>query len=249
LAISQDLEPWRQLLAESARSTPAVQRALVDSAFASVERTLLMLNMIEAGQLKATVIDLVHSKMLLNHGNANIRQRAEKLLASAIPADRDKALTAYRPALDMKADARHGKVVFETRCSICHKIGDVGVQVAPDISDSREKTAIQILTDVLQPNRAVDSNYFSYTATTIDGRVHNGILAAESSTSITLKQQEGKSENLLRSEIEDLRCDGISLMPEGLEKDIPLQDMADLVSFIKNWRYLDNTPQAPAAGP
>lgn len=248
LAKSNDLAPWKQLLADSAKSTPAVQRALVDGVFGSVERTMLMLDMIESGQLKPTVIDLIHSKMLLAHKNANVRQRAEKLLAAAIPADREKALVAYRPVLDLKADARHGKAVFEKRCSICHQIGNVGVQVAPDISDSREKTAIQILTDILQPNRAVDSNYFSYTATTTDGRVHTGILAAESSTSITLKQQEGKSENLLRSEIEELRCDGISLMPEGLEKDIPPQDMADLISFIKNWRYLDSTPQAPAAG-
>jgi hypothetical protein len=28
-------------------------------------------------------------------------------------------------------------------------------------------------------------------------------------------------------------------MPDGLEKNITLQQMADLVSFVKNWRYLD----------
>jgi len=33
-------------------------------------------------------------------------------------------------------------------------------------------------------------------------------------------------------------------MPEGLEKDIPMQDMADLISFIKNWRYLESAPSA-----
>jgi hypothetical protein len=38
-------------------------------------------------------------------------------------------------------------------------------------------------------------------------------------------------------------------MPEGLEKDIPMQDMADLISFVKNWRYLDNTPSARDAKP
>ena len=34
-------------------------------------------------------------------------------------------------------------------------------------------------------------------------------------------------------------------MPEGLEKKIDHQQMADLISFIKNWRYLDGrTPLA-----
>jgi hypothetical protein len=28
-------------------------------------------------------------------------------------------------------------------------------------------------------------------------------------------------------------------MPEGLEKSLSLQDVADLIGFLKNWRYLD----------
>jgi hypothetical protein len=28
-------------------------------------------------------------------------------------------------------------------------------------------------------------------------------------------------------------------MPEELEKNITIDDMADLLSFLKNWRYLD----------
>ena len=37
-----------------------------------------------------------------------------------------------------------------------------------------------------------------------------------------------------------LRIDaGVSLMPVGLEKNITVQQMADLISYIKNWRYLN----------
>jgi putative heme-binding domain-containing protein len=163
-----------------------------------------------------------------------------------VPADREKVLAQYQPVLKMDAEPMRGKAIFKNRCSICHKIGDVGVQFAPDISDSREKKPEQLLTDILQPNRAIDSNYYSYTATTVDGRVHTGVLSAETSTSVTLKQQEGKSETLRRDEIEDLHNNGVSFMPEGLEKDIPMQDMADLISFIKNWRYLESAPSGAA---
>ena len=44
---------------------------------------------------------------------------------------------------------------------------------------------------------------------------------------------------LARTEIDELRSSGVSLMPEGLERQIPPPEMADLLSFIKNWRYLD----------
>ena len=40
-------------------------------------------------------------------------------------------------------------------------------------------------------------------------------------------------------DIEELHSDGKSLMPVGVERTIPPQDMADLISFIKNWRYLE----------
>jgi hypothetical protein len=45
--------------------------------------------------------------------------------------------------------------------------------------------------------------------------------------------------SLLRADIAELRATGLSLMPEGWDKTLPPQEMADLISFIKNWRYLD----------
>jgi hypothetical protein len=56
-----------------------------------------------------------------------------------------------------------------------------------------------------------------------------------------LRQAEGKTETLSRTDIESIQSTGLSLMPEGLERDLSLQDMADLIAFIKNWRYLEQT--------
>jgi putative heme-binding domain-containing protein len=168
-----------------------------------------------------------------------IAARAKEILAASIPADRQQVLAEYQVALKLPGDPQRGKLVFTKSCADCHHIGDVGVDVAPDISDSRVKQPEQILTDVLQPNRAIDANYISYTVATADGQVLTGILAGETGASITLKQPEGKTITLSRDEIEELQSSGVSLMPEGLEKDIPPQAMADLIAFIKNWRYLD----------
>jgi putative membrane-bound dehydrogenase-like protein len=247
LAKSDDLEPWKQLLTDFPRDTPAIQRTVLDNILPSPKRTALLLDTIESGTLRPTIIDPIHAKLLLQQKNPAIKDRAAKLMASAVPADREKALAAYKAALNLKADTKHGGEVFQKRCSICHKINNVGVSFAPDISDSRERSPLQLLTDIIEPNRAIDSNFFSYSAITTDGHVHNGVLAAETSTSVTLKQQEGKSETLRRDEIEELHNDGVSYMPEGLEKDIPLQDMADLISYIKNWRYLETRPEHSTA--
>ena len=236
---SSQLATWRKLLAGFSQEPPAIRTAILDGVLARPERTSLLLDEFAAGRIKPAALGAAHLDRLLKHSDDKIKERAGQLAAAAVPADRQQVLADYQSVLTMHGDAQRGRHVFEKHCATCHRIGDVGVNVAPDISDSRERTAAQFLTDIIQPNRAIDANYFSYTAATTGGLVHTGILAAETSTSVTLKQAEGKTITLARDEIEELRPSGVSLMPEGLEREIPKQDMADLISFIKNWRYLD----------
>jgi putative heme-binding domain-containing protein len=240
LTKGHDAAPWRALTEAFARETPAIQRAIIDGLLSDSDRISILFDAIAAGTIKPTAVDPIRAKQLLTHKDKSIRERAKKALAAAIPPDREKVLAEYRACLELKADAARGRAAFEKRCAVCHKIGDVGIALAPDISDSRERTPLQLLTDILQPNRAIDSNFFSFTLVTKDGRTHTGVLGAETSTSVTLRQQENKTEVVSRGEIEELYSNGVSYMPEGLEKDISKQEMADLISFIKNWRYLEN---------
>jgi len=239
LARQKDVNAWQQLLDGFSSDTPPIRRAVVDALLSNSEHIKILLNAIEAGQIKANEIDQLQVKRLVENRDTTIKDRAQKLLAAATPADRAKALADYQPVLSMKGDATRGQAVFEKNCAACHRINNIGVNVAPDISDSRAKKYEQILADIIQPNRAIDNNYLGYTVRQLDGTVLTGILAAETATSITLRQQGGKEAVIPRAEIDELRSSGQSLMPEGLERQIPPQDMADLLAFIKNWRYLD----------
>jgi putative membrane-bound dehydrogenase-like protein len=239
LARQNDVIAWQQLLDDFSSDTPAVRRAMIDGLLLNSNTVKFLLDAIEAGRIKANEIDQLQVKRLIENRDPAIKDRASKLFAAAMPADRAKALVDYQAVLAMKGDATRGQALFEKNCAACHRIAGIGVNVAPDISDSRTKKPEQLLADILQPNRAIDNNYLGYTLRQLDGTVLTGILAAETATSITLRQQGGKEAVVPRSEIDELRSSGQSLMPEGLERQIPPQDMADLLSFIKNWRYLD----------
>jgi putative membrane-bound dehydrogenase-like protein len=238
---SGKLAAWQELVAEFAGQPPAWQGAVLDGLLASGNRTTLLLDELAAGRITSAELGAQRLPKLLNHADAALKARAEKVLSDAAPADRKQVLEDYQIVLDMKGDPAAGRAVFQKHCAACHRIGDVGYTFAPDISDSREKTPTQILTDILQPNRAVDANFFNYAALTYDGLTHDGILTAETPTSITLKQGEGKEVTLLREDVDQFASTGRSLMPEGLEKEISHQQMADLIAFIKNWRYLDGS--------
>jgi putative membrane-bound dehydrogenase-like protein len=249
LARQSDLKPWQGLLEGFPSETPPIRRAVVEGLLTNLERTKLLLDLVDEERIKPAEIDLTQVRRLTNHRDASIKQRAEKLFAAATPADRAKALEDYQPVLSVKGNAVSGQAVFEKNCAACHRIAGIGSNVAPDISDSRTKKYEQLLADIIQPNRAIDNNYLGYTVRLADGQVLTGILTAETATSITLRQQGGKDAVIPRAEVEELKSTGQSLMPEGLERNIPPQEMADLLAFIKNWRYLDGRTPLSGEGP
>ena len=55
---------------------------------------------------------------------------------------------------------------------------------------------------------------------------------SETSTNITLVGPDGKQHQLLRNELDELTSTGKSMMPEGLEKDLSPQDLADIIEFV-----------------
>ena len=67
---------------------------------------------------------------------------------------------------------------------------------------------------------------------TDSGRILTGMITAETANSLTLRRADGTSETVLRIDIEELRSTGLSFMPEGLEKQIDVPAMADLLAYL-----------------
>ena len=123
--------------------------------------------------------------------------------------------------------------MYEKSCSKCHRINGVGHNVGPDISDTRARARDALLYDILDPNRRVDPQFTECVVVTTDGRLFNGLMIAESSESITLRQPEGREQIIPRSDIDELKTSSKSLMPEGIERDVTVEQMADVLEFLK----------------
>jgi putative membrane-bound dehydrogenase-like protein len=191
---------------------------------------------IEARQIGAGEIDRDVKQLLMNHPTPALRDRARKLFAGDRRGNVAAILEAYRPALEQMGSADRGRAIYERRCATCHRAGNLGHAVGPDLASVQNKSPGDLSVAILDPNREVQPNYISYTLVTRDGIVHTGIIAAESAAGITLRRADAKEDRVLRSEVEELASTGKSLMPEGLEKDVAPAEMADLVAFIKSLR-------------
>jgi putative heme-binding domain-containing protein len=211
-----------------------VRREVIDGLVKRPEWLSELFAVIEAKKLGAGEIGRDVRQLLMNHPNPTIRDRALRVFAADRSHDVSAALAAYRPALERSARADRGRGVYERRCSTCHRVGEFGHAVGPDLASVQNKSPADLLVAIIDPNREVQPNFVSYTLVTRQGTVHTGIIVAESAAGVTLRRADAKEDRVLRSEIEELASTGKSLMPQGLEKDISPPEMADLIAFIKS---------------
>ena len=212
--------------------TPSLKSQVLDLLLSRDAWLRELLRGIKQNDIPAANIDAKHRQRLLGQKDEQVRTRAAKLFASAISPDREMVLESYRVVASMPGDRIRGKAVFAKTCAACHRLQEIGHEVGPDLAALSNKTPEYLLTEILAPNKNVDARYVEYAAVTKAGRLFTGILANETATSITLKGQEAKEQVLLRSELEELKSTEKSLMPEGLEKDLSRQDLADLIAYL-----------------
>jgi putative membrane-bound dehydrogenase-like protein len=226
------LKPWRAY-------SPPLRREVTEALLRQPDRIRALLTEVKAGRVRPGEIDVQRRRQLLSSGPPDLRKQARELLQDSLPTDRKKVVAAYRAALKLKGDPQRGREVFRKNCATCHRVAGIGVDVGPDIADSRTRTPEALLVDILDPNAAIDGNYVNYTVITRNGKTLTGMIAADTGSSVTLKRAENQTETVLRQDIEEIRSSGVSLMPEGLEQQVSVREMADLIHFLKNWRYLD----------
>ena len=222
------------LLAAWPTASPALRREIQEALFARAERLPALLDAIEAKQIRPNLLDPARIAQLRKLPDSKLRERATKLLASAIDADRQKVVDAFKPALDLNGDVARGRALFRKTCATCHQLENVGSEVGPDLKTNiRDKTPEQLLVAILDPSREVDRRFVNYIVETKSGRSVSGVIAAETATSVTLRRAEKIDEVILRSQIESIADTGKSLMPDGLEKELGKQGLADVIAYLR----------------
>jgi putative membrane-bound dehydrogenase-like protein len=222
------------LLAPWTSYSPTSRREVLEALFARVERLGKLLTAIEDKKVPTAQVEPARLEQLRKHPDAALRQRAQKLLAGSGTPDRRKVVEDYKAALDLKSDADRGKMLFKKTCSTCHRLENEGTEVGPDLlSALRNKSAEQLLLDILDPSREVDPRYLNYVVTTKNGRSFTGLIAAETASSITLRRAEKAEDTILREQIDTIEATAKSVMPEGLEMQLSRQDVADVIAYLQ----------------
>lgn len=221
------LRRWSQL-------GPAVRGSALGLLLRRVDTTRLALDAMKEGKMRASALSIDQRVRLLKHSDAKLREQATELFGGAVSSDRQQVARDYEKSLSLVADAHEGAKVFSRICANCHRIDGKGHDAGPDLSDVRNRSKAALLYDILDPNSKVEPRFTAYSVLTLDGVIYNGLVQSETADAIVLKMAEGKQQTIGRAEIDQITVSNVSLMPEGVEKDITPQQMADLLEYLKN---------------
>lgn len=212
--------------------TPNVRTEIVNRLLRRQNWILRLFSAISERTVAISQIPQVRRTILMKSSNPEIKKQAAQFFEGDILSPRKEIIAQYQPALSLQSDLNRGKIVFKRDCLTCHKLGNEGYEVGPNLATIKNRTAPEILVHVLDPNKEVSPNYLEYVVVTDAGLIETGIIVNETPSSITLKKAENKEITILRKNIDEIKSSGKSLMPEGLEKKIKAQEMADLIAYL-----------------
>jgi putative heme-binding domain-containing protein len=206
-----------------------------------------LLTAIDKQQLPATALNANQVRKLLSLGDKDLAALVTKTWGS-VRTERDPlregVILSQRTVIrSLNGDPHKGQELFKKLCGQCHKMHGEGQEVGPDITVNGRGNFEQLLSNVFDPSLVIGASYQARTVVTEDGRVLSGLLVEDNDQRIVLKQQGGKLETIARKDVDEVTVSPLSLMPEGIEKQYPPQEIADLFAFLT----LDKPPSDATA--
>jgi len=232
LAAEDDPAVAKTLATLYAESTPAVQEVILRSLFAKKNWLPVIVEGLEKQQIPPSALSAVHRSQLEEMKDKVARERALALLTKNSSGRED----VYKRCLDAMKNPRdlaRGEFIFREKCGNCHQVRGIGSVVGPDLASEFQRAEETIIRDVVYPSEKIAAGYSTCVISTEDGRVHNGLLVAESAASLTLRQPGGKEQTVLRKEIEEIKTLPLSLMPEDLVNAIEPADLANVIAWLR----------------
>jgi putative heme-binding domain-containing protein len=169
----------------------------------------------------------------------DLAERRAKLTAGLPPRDQKlrQIIDARREGFSKSmADVGAGEKVFLKTCAACHKLGEQGKKIGPELDGIAHRGLDRLLEDLLDPSRNVDQAFRSTAIATSDGRAINGLVLREEGQVLVLADAQGKELRVPLAEIDTRSIAPLSPMPANLVDVLSEPDFYHLLAFLLEQR-------------
>ena len=218
----------------SAREEPGFARSWVRRG-GSLES---LLDVCERGWISPAVLTEDSVRELLEPRlDADTRGRLQQITAE-LPQSDPVDLAAQAKLLNevesIRGDRVAGQAIYTRHCAACHQFRGSGALVGPQLDGVVTRSVARLFEDIMLPDQNVDAAFRTTSLLMEDGRVVVGMVQSEDDAEIRLADSAGKTITLATDEVETRVESFRSLMPGNLAEVLSAQDLADLISFIRN---------------
>jgi putative heme-binding domain-containing protein len=234
IARAEGSSPPSVLIPVLAGGTPALRSLVLGALLRRTEWTSELLAALESGTVPKSALDAAHRDRLLHHADATLQARAAALLAPSGTPRRAQILEQLRPVLDLHGDPSRGREPFRRLCASCHAFRGEGHALAPELAALGDRSSARLLESIVDPNAAVSADFVACDVELASGDSLAGLIRDESSTGFTIVQANAVRHAVLRRDVKAVRPSKLSLMPEGLEEGLTLQELADLIAWLQS---------------
>ncbi len=133
----------------------------------------------------------------------------------------------------LSGSSQKGQTVFKTYCITCHRHGQQGADVGPELTQIYQKFDKNALLDnIIHPNAGIAFGYEPWLITTKKGQTYYGFLVSDGADALVVKGIKGQKHTILTSDVFSRRQYKTSLMPDPTALGMSNQQLADLTTFL-----------------
>ncbi len=169
----------------------------------------------------------------------NVERRLSEL-TSGLPSNDEQIaqrIGRHRESFNMAtASSQRGREVFEKVCAACHRIGEKGALIGPQLDGVGVRGVDRLLEDLLDPNRNVDGAFRITTLLMADGKVLTGLFRRQEGATLVFADQKGKEFTVQEADIDERVQSPVSLMPTNLYEIVKPEQIDHLLAYLLEQR-------------
>lgn len=217
----------RQTILDSAQSIDERRYSVQQMAADSIGGQLLI-GMAAESKLPAVLLPFIE-ETIFNNPDPTVRVQAGNYFKRP-GTGKTYSITAIAA---MTADPTKGKEVFINRCATCHKYGNSGNSIGPELTDISKKFGkTELLDAIINPSAAIVFGYEPWLVNTSEGESLYGFLISSNKQSIVLIDISGNKHIIPVNKISSKNKQSQRLMHDPISNGLKEQDLADVAAFI-----------------
>ncbi len=210
---------------------PVLRSEAVGVLLSRTNRVGLLIRAVQAGRVDFASFSAAQLNFVRTYFDPALRAAALRLFGP-VPLQRTDVIQQFSPALRLHGSADRGRNLFQGRCAGCHQFGGTGVAFGPDLTIAKTRGKPTLLRAILEPSAEIRPQFRTWTLVSNQGENLLGIVLDQNPTTVTLREPGKAARVWPRLNLLTLQEQPWSLMPEGLERGLGPQDMADLLEWL-----------------